>query len=319
MNTAGNRSAERPLERPRTTVLGAGAWGRALHAHLLRLGVDARLWARKDSISDALQGCELALIATPCAAFREMLTQLATHAPQADIVWACKGFDTDTSAPLDTIAAELSPARRAVLSGPTFAAELARGLPSAITVASSDETYAHYLGQCFHGESLRVYHLDDITGVQVAGALKNVYAIAAGISDGLGFGANARAALITRSLAELTRLGLRMGARAETFMGLAGMGDLVLTCGDDQSRNRRFGLAIAAGKTQQQALDEIGQVVEGRRTTQLALRLAEQYAVEMPIVGRMHAVLYANEAPTTAVRALLEREQRAEPHSLHPL
>jgi glycerol-3-phosphate dehydrogenase (NAD(P)+) len=201
---------------------------------------------------------------------------------------------------------------RALLSGPTFAAEVARGLPAAVTLAGTDEAFTQRLAQRFRGSSFRVYTSTDLIGVQVAGGVKNVLAIAAGIADGLGFGANTRAALITRGLAELTRLGLRLGGRAETFSGLAALGDLVLTCSDDQSRNRRFGLALAAGASVDDAVLQVGQVVEGLRNTREVIQLAARNRVEMPIAEQVHRVLFEQCSPREAVQALLARELKAE-------
>ena len=326
------------------TVLGAGAWGSALAAHLARqCHHRVALWGRNASVLeqwqtqhqiDALPGVslpdialhqniaealtpetEVIIIATPCAAFREMLRYIQHYAsPQAAIIWACKGFDRETIAPLSTVARRIlgEHARLAVLSGPTFALEVARGLPSAVTVAADNAAWAATAAQFFHHETLRTYHADDFIGVQVAGALKNVYAIAAGISDGLGFGANARAALVTRSLAELTRLGTAMGGHNTTFMGLAGLGDLLLTCSDNQSRNRRFGLALAEGLSIKDAQERIAQVVEGLATARLALSLGQRYRVDMPIVEQVHAVLFAGKAPRAAVDTLLQRQPQAE-------
>jgi glycerol-3-phosphate dehydrogenase (NAD(P)+) len=200
----------------------------------------------------------------------------------------------------------------AVVSGPTFAGEVARGLPTACTVASGDAEFAADIAGWLHNETFRAYTSADVVGLQLGGAVKNVLAIAAGISDGLGFGANARAALITRGLAEIQRLGLAMDGLQETFMGLAGMGDLVLTCTDNQSRNRRFGLALAAGKSQQQAQDEIGQVVEGVQTAQVVVGLAREQGVEMPITEQVHRVLYEGVDPRAAVHELFQRALKAE-------
>jgi glycerol-3-phosphate dehydrogenase (NAD(P)+) len=194
-----------------------------------------------------------------------------------------------------------------VLSGPTFANEVGAGLPSALTVASQNEGYARRLAEAISTDTFRAYTSEDIVGVEVGGATKNVYAIGAGISDGLGFGANTRIALVTRGLAEMMRLGLALGARKETFMGLAGVGDLVLTCTDDQSRNRRFGLALAAGKTADAARREIGQVVEGYYSARSVRVVAGRHGVDMPIVEQIYAVLYEGVAPRDAVAALMRR------------
>jgi glycerol-3-phosphate dehydrogenase (NAD(P)+) len=199
-----------------------------------------------------------------------------------------------------------------VISGPSFAGEVARGLPTAVTVASEDAAHARRVAALLHGSNLRAYTSADVIGVELGGAVKNVLAIAAGIADGLGFGANARAALITRGLAEMARLGLAVGGQRETFMGLAGIGDLVLTCTDDQSRNRRFGLAIGRGETATAAFAAIGQVVEGAATAREALRLARRYAVEMPITEQVNQVLYHGQDPRRAVEILLARDPKPE-------
>jgi glycerol-3-phosphate dehydrogenase (NAD(P)+) len=195
----------------------------------------------------------------------------------------------------------------AVLSGPTFAREVGAGLPTAMTIASTDIDYAHRLAERISSETFRAYTSSDIVGVEVGGATKNVYAIGAGICDGLGFGANTRIALITRGLAEMTRLGLALGARKETFMGLAGMGDLVLTCTDDHSRNRRFGLKLAAGEKPADALRQIGQVVEGYIGARAVQRVAERHKVAMPIVVELNKVLHEGADPRAAVAALMRR------------
>ena len=230
------------------------------------------------------------------------------------LVWACKGVEAGSGRLLHEVLAERVPCVRqsAVLSGPSFAAELAGNLPTATTIASMDSAVATRVAGWFHGENFRAYTTDDVVGVEVGGALKNVFAIAAGISDGLGFGANSRAALITRGLAELMRLGVAMGARQETLIGLSGMGDLVLTCTDDKSRNRRFGLHLAAGDSVDEALTRIGQVVEGVRTAEEAQRMAAHYQVEMPIVEQVFAVIHEGKSPLDAVRELLSRSPKKE-------
>jgi glycerol-3-phosphate dehydrogenase (NAD(P)+) len=201
---------------------------------------------------------------------------------------------------------------RALLSGPTFAGEVARGLPTAVTLAGNADAYVRRLATRFHADAFRVYTSDDLVGVQLCGAVKNVLAIAAGIGDGLGLGANTRAALITRGLAEVTRLGVALGGRAETFVGLAGLGDLLLTCTDDQSRNRRFGIALARGMSIEQAAAHVGQVVEGLGNAREVSSLARRHAVEMPIAEQVHQVLFHGVEPGTAVRALLARRSRSE-------
>ncbi|MGB0865260.1 MAG: NAD(P)H-dependent glycerol-3-phosphate dehydrogenase [Granulosicoccaceae bacterium] len=327
----------------RVAVLGAGSWGTALAAQLARNGLQVSLWGRDAeqlarvsqerenkrylpgiSLPDALQtepdlgrclsASDAVLIVTPCGVFTPMLEAIAVHAPGRPVLWACKGLDKASGELLHVRAEQVlaSGTPTAIVSGPTFAAEVARDLPAALTAASFDEATAKRVASWFHGGSMRVYSSTDMIGVQLAGALKNVLAVAAGISDGLKFGANARAAMVTRGLVELTRLGVALGGQRETFMGLAGLGDLILTCTDDQSRNRRFGLALARGLTAEEAIAEIGQVVEGASTTKLALELARRHAVETPIVEQVYSVLYEGLSPQQAVQALMAREARAE-------
>jgi glycerol-3-phosphate dehydrogenase (NAD(P)+) len=230
------------------------------------------------------------------------------------VAWATKGFELATGKlPHDVAAEVLGPSvPMAVLSGPTFAKEVGAGLPSAMTVASKDLDYAMQLARSISGEKFRAYASDDMIGVEVGGATKNVLAIGAGISDGLGFGANTRVALITRGLAEMMRLGVALGADKDTFMGLAGLGDLVLTCTDDQSRNRRCGLLLAAGKTAAEAQAEIRQVVEGVLAARAVHDVAQRLGVVMPISEQIYRVLYEGLAPRDAVVALMTRTIRSE-------
>jgi glycerol-3-phosphate dehydrogenase (NAD(P)+) len=261
-------------------------------------------------LAAATDGAEDVVIAVPSHALRATLVALgALGRPLSRLAWATKGFELDTGLLPHQIVAEVLPddIPTAVLSGPTFAREVGAGLPSAMTIASAREDYALELAQSVTTANLRAYTSTDIVGVEVGGATKNVYAIGAGISDGLGFGANARVALVTRGLAEMTRLGLALGGRRETFMGLSGLGDLVLTCTDDQSRNRRFGLAIARGDGVEKALRDIGQVVEGYYGAQSVHRVAAQLDVEMPIVAEIFDVLYRGVEPRQAVAALMRR------------
>ena len=248
------------------------------------------------------------LVAVPSYALRETLTALA-GLPLRRLAWATKGFELHTGLLPYQVAGQLLPASlpTAVLSGPTFAREVGAGLPTAMTIASADEDYARRLAERISSETFRAYTSNDVVGVEVGGATKNVYAIGAGICDGLGFGANTRIALIARGLAEMTRLGLALGGRKETFMGLAGMGDLVLTCTDDHSRNRRFGLALADGVQPQEALRSIGQVVEGYHGARAVHRVAEQHKVPMPIVEQVYRVLHEGADPRAAVAALMRR------------
>jgi glycerol-3-phosphate dehydrogenase (NAD(P)+) len=239
---------------------------------------------------------------------RATLTALASL-PLRRLAWATKGFELDTGLLPYQVAGKLLPASlpTAVLSGPTFAREVGAGLPTAMTIASADADYAQRLAERISSDTFRAYTSPDVVGVEVGGATKNVYAIGAGICDGLGFGANTRIALIARGLAEMTRLGLALGARKETFMGLAGMGDLVLTCTDDKSRNRRFGLALATGATPAAALESIGQVVEGYNGARAVHRVAVQHKVPMPIVEQLNKVLHEGADPRAAVAALMRR------------
>ena len=332
---------------PATTtvaVIGAGSWGTALAILLARNGVGVKLWGHEpehvrrlaaerrnqeflpgidlpslvepvSELAAALEAADDVLVAVPSHAFGAVLEQLAPLLrPTQRLAWASKGLETRSGKLLDEVAREvLGDARPlAVLSGPTFAGEVARGLPTAVTVASHDGVFATEFAALLHNESFRAYTSDDVVGVQLGGAIKNVLAIAAGISDGLGLGANARAALITRGLAEIFRLGLRLGGQQETFMGLAGLGDLVLTCTDDQSRNRRFGLALARGADPEQAKAQIGQVVEGALAAAVVMQLAAEQGVEMPITEQVLDVLNRRRSPREAVQALFAREQKPE-------
>jgi glycerol-3-phosphate dehydrogenase (NAD(P)+) len=230
------------------------------------------------------------------------------------IAWATKGFDPENGLLLNQIVEQVFSAQTpcAVLSGPTFAKEVAANLPTAMTIAATDLAFAGQLAGAFSGSRFRSYTSTDIIGVQVGGAIKNVLAIAAGIADGLGFGANTRAALITRGLTEIIRLGTQLGGRQETFMGLAGLGDLILTCTDNQSRNRRLGLALGQGKNRLQATQEIGQEIEGISAARETYLLAQKYNIEMPITEQTYKVLYENLDPRLAVQNLLTREQKSE-------
>ncbi len=325
-------------------VLGAGSWGTALAVLLSRNGVDVRLWGHDPeeiaplvrerenrqylpgvafpegltptaNLAEALEGVDELLIVVPSHAFGKVLQTCIPLLPAGiGISWASKGFDPHDGRLLHQVAEDLLGPDHAlaVLSGPTFAGEVARGLPTAITVASNNPEHAQRIAGLLHSDRFRAYTSSDIIGVQVGGAAKNVLAIAAGIADGLGFGANTRAALITRGLSELTRLGVALGGQPETFMGLAGLGDLALTCTDDQSRNRRMGLALARGLDIEQAKAEIGQEVEGVGTTAMVHRRAEELGVEMPIAQQVYRVLYQGVRPEQAAHALLERAIKAE-------
>ncbi len=256
----------------------------------------------------AVRAAQDVLVVVPSHAFRALLTALAPLGVR-NLAWATKGFELDTGLLPYQVVAEVFASRipTAVLSGPTFAREVGLGLPSAMTIASGDDDYAQRLAESISTDTFRAYTSGDVAGVEVGGATKNVYAIGAGIADGLGFGANTRIALIARGLAEMTRLGLALGGKQETFMGLAGMGDLVLTCTDDQSRNRRFGLALARGASAADALRSIGQVVEGYNGARAVHRVATRLGVAMPIVEQLHKVLHEGLEPRAAVAALMRR------------
>ncbi len=327
-------------------VAGAGSWGTALAIVLTRNRQPTYLWGRNkdhmaalkreranrrylpgfafqdtlkpiDDLESALPGVEDIVIAVPCQALRGVLQRVAkAFHPGLRICMACKGVEAGTQLLNHQVASEVlgNGVPAAVLSGPSFAAEVAKGLPTAVTVASQDPAFASQLAARFHSESFRTYTNDDIIGVEVGGAVKNVLAIAAGIADGLGFGANARTALITRGLAEIIRLGVPLGGRRETFMGLAGLGDLVLTCTEDQSRNRRLGLALGRGATVEAARAEVGQVIEGVEAAFEVDSLAETVGIEMPITRQVVRVLRGETAPREAVQALLARDPKAENH-----
>jgi glycerol-3-phosphate dehydrogenase (NAD(P)+) len=327
-------------------VFGAGAWGTAL-AVSAAARHEVRLWARDPAQAQALvtkrenlrylpgvslpvnlavgaepveeiaavaAASELAIIATPMAGLRQMLRQLRGH--PGPVAWLCKGFE----APIDRdgllgheIKAEVAPVLRAgILSGPSFAQEVARGKPTALVAASEHEEVRVALVAAFHGETLRVYANDDLPGVEVGGAVKNVLAIATGLCDGLGLGLNARAALITRGLAEMTRLGVALAARPETFMGLSGLGDLVLTATGDLSRNRQVGLLLAQGKSARQATDSLGHVAEGVYCARTVVSRAQQLGVDMPISRAVVALLDGKLKPAEAVSELMGRGPVAE-------
>jgi len=325
-------------------VLGAGSWGTALSVVLANNGHRVSLWTREDEVAQSLattrentrylpgiclpdslvvsndlvelmkEECEI-LVVVPSSGFRSILESVKNiiH-PGSRLLWATKGLEQGSNKLLHEVVQDIFPEIQpvAVISGPTFALEVAQGLPTALTVASTSEEYAMFIAKCLHSKTLRAYTSNDVIGVGLGGAVKNVLAIATGIADGLGFGANTRAALVTRGLNEMIPLGDVLGGQRETFMGLAGIGDLVLTCTDDQSRNRRLGLALGQGKTLEESLASIDQVVEGVQTTREIYELAQSFGVEMPIVEQVFRVLYENCPPKQAVSALLEREQKAE-------
>jgi glycerol-3-phosphate dehydrogenase (NAD(P)+) len=325
-------------------VIGAGSWGTALALQFARKGREVRLWGRnrddlkriararenqkylpgiafpdslrvEPELRKALGGVSDILIAVPSHGLRETLLQLKPLlGKNARICWATKGFELTTGKLPHQVAAEVLGENlpMAVLSGPTFAKEVGAGLPTAMTIAANDDAFASDLANSLSGEKFRAYTSSDMIGVEVGGAVKNVLAIGAGISDGLGFGANTRIALISRGLVEMTRLGLALGAKQDTFMGLAGMGDLVLTCTDNLSRNRRMGLALAHGKTIDEAQEEIQQVVEGVLAAKAVHAVAERLHVEMPICQQIYRVLYEGAPPREAVAALMGRALKPE-------
>ena len=328
----------------RVAVLGGGAWGTALAQHASRRHPSV-LWARDPALVADWQawgenrrylpgyslsglnwtadlpeavrfaGSEgLILLASPMSALRPMLSQLAVFRPlDVPVYWLCKGVERETGLLAHQVAAQVFRHQSAgVLSGPSFAQEVAQGLPFALVAAGGDRTGQARVVAALHHGSCRVYTSQDIVGVELAGALKNVIAIAAGASDGLALGLNARAALITRGLAEMTRLGLALGASAETFVGLAGIGDLMLTCTGDLSRNRRVGLALAQGHSLDDAVAALGHVAEGVKTTVAVRELARRHGVDMPIVEAVHAVLFEKISVRDVVEALLARESRSE-------
>jgi glycerol-3-phosphate dehydrogenase (NAD(P)+) len=266
-------------------------------------------------LDDCLNGVRDVLVVVPSHGLRDTLARIKPKlGPDSRVCWATKGFELSTGKLPHQVAAEvLGPdIPVAVLSGPTFAKEVGAGLPTAMTIASSDAEFAQDLARAISSDNFRAYTSDDIIGVEVGGAVKNALAIGAGMSDGLGFGANTRIALINRGLVELMRLGVALGAKKETFMGLAGMGDLVLTCTDDLSRNRRMGLALAAGKSVEETQREIGQVVEGVKAAKAVHEVAEKLGIEMPIVNQVYRILYEGVTPREAVEALMRRELKPE-------
>jgi len=330
--------------RPTIAVLGAGSWGTALAILVANNGYPTLLWGhdparmaqlaharensrylpgvrfpenlfiREDLVATAQEAAHVLLV-VPSHAFRVTLDALRPHlGPTAIVAWATKGLEPATGRPLSQVAAELLDGARGfgVISGPTFAREVAQGLPTAVTVAANSPATAETIANWLRSDRVRIYTSGDVIGVELGGAVKNVLAIATGIGDGLGLGANARAALITRGLAEMRRLVEALGGRPETVMGLAGLGDLVLTCTDNQSRNRQVGLALGRGRKLQVTLAEIGQVAEGVATAREVRSLARRLKVDMPITEQVYRVLFEGVAPQAAVEALLRREARPE-------
>lgn len=341
-NTLETQTRETQTSGAKIAVLGAGAWGTALAMHISQRHL-VSLWARssghvsgmrkaranplylgdfkfndnlqvEDDLSMAIQGAALILSVVPTAGFRDMLKQIKALGSNQPIIWAHKGLEpTSALLPHEVALQELGSKQNwGALSGPSFAAELVRGLPTAVTLAANDADFALEAAGLIHGGNLRVYDSADVVGVSVGGALKNVMAIAAGISDGMGFGNNARAAMITRGLAEITRFGVALGAKAETFMGLAGAGDLILTCTGQYSRNREVGLQLASGKALDDVLKGLGHVAEGVNTTREVMRRAEKIGVDMPITYEVNQALTHGKSAREAVGDLLGREQKAE-------
>jgi glycerol-3-phosphate dehydrogenase (NAD(P)+) len=325
----------------RFAVIGAGSWGSALALHLAHSGHEVTLWARDAKhvsamrsvgensaylpgcafpqtlhvtadLGDAVTSSDVIMVATPSHVFEEILTSIKAVVSSQVILSVTKGLTSDGGM-LSGVALRILPNNDyALLSGPSFATEVAKQMPTAVIIASDKADCAMRLVKAFSHNYFRAYASDDLLGVQIGGAVKNVLAVACGISDGMGFGANARAGLITRGLSEMMRLGAALGAQPKTLMGLSGMGDLVLTCTDDQSRNRRFGLAIGQGKNLQQAQKSIGQVIESATTTQQVKTLAKTHHVDMPITLQIDAILNGGVAPEIAVEALFSRELKSE-------
>ena len=335
-------------DQPKLTVLGAGSWGTALAALTARNGVPTRLWGRdaaalaevaaqrcnerylpgislpealhyEADLATAVRGADIVLIVVPSHAFSAMLDALV---PLLDagtaIAWATKGFEPGTGRFLHELVAEKLPGRpAAVVTGPSFAKEVATGLPSAVTVHSDDDAFAQQLAGLLHAPNLRAYSGGDMLGAELGGAMKNVLAVATGVADGMQLGLNARAGLITRGMNEMLRLGVALGARPETLIGLSGLGDLVLTCTGDLSRNRRLGLALGQGVAIDEAVRRIGQVVESIITADEVARLAAKHGLDLPISAGVRAVLHGEVTPVDGLKALMAREQKPEyPHGL---
>jgi glycerol-3-phosphate dehydrogenase (NAD(P)+) len=330
----------------RCAVIGSGSWGTALAIQLARAGNDVWMWSRSDSAASTLQGerenarylpgipfpdnvtcsanmesvldsAEVVVVVVPSQSVRDVMSDAGPLIDSSAVVCcASKGVENGTLMTMHEVLLEVLPGslhgRICAMAGPSFAREVAEERPTAVLVAGHDEVAAHTVADAFHGGSFRVYHTDDMIGAELGGALKNVIAIACGVADGIGAGLNARAALITRGLAEIGRLAVSRGANPLTMAGLAGMGDLVLTCTGDLSRNRRVGLGLGEGKTLEQILDELGQVAEGVRTTRSARNLGHRSNVDMPITEEVYLMLYEDKPVPEALRDLLGRERKAE-------
>jgi glycerol-3-phosphate dehydrogenase (NAD(P)+) len=329
--------------KPTVAVLGAGSWGTALAAVLARNGAGVTLWGRDPAaiaqmtatrrnarylpeldlpqqlalsadLAASVRGAGVVLIVTPSHAFADLLDRIAPHfAAGAGLAWATKGFDPASGRFLhELVAARLPGAPAAIVTGPSFAREVAQGLPTAVTVHSTTAAFAQQVAQLLHSTHFRAYTGNDVIGAELGGAMKNVLAVATGVADGMQLGLNARAGMITRGLNEMLRLGAAIGARPETLMGLAGLGDLVLTCTGDLSRNRRLGLALGRGVALAQAVAEIGQVVESLETVDTIMRLATSHGIELPIAAAVQRVLHEEITPAEGLRQLLAREQKPE-------
>lgn len=328
----------------RIAVLGAGSWGTALGALLARNAHHLCLWGRDATVvadigerhengrylpgvalpaslrvtsdlAHALDGVDWVLVAVPSHAFAQTIAEIARiGVPARGVAWASKGFEPGSGRFLHEVArARFGPALPlALITGPSFAREVAIGLPTAVTVHSDDAAFATAVAECLQGPAFRAYTGNDILGAELGGAMKNVLAVATGVADGMGLGLNARAGLITRGLNEMLRLNHALGGRAETLMGLAGLGDLVLTCTGDLSRNRRLGLALGAGKSVREAVREIGQVVESVQTVDEVMRLAQRHAVDLPISALVQQLLHEEITPAEGLRSLLAREVKPE-------
>jgi len=331
------------MSRATVAVLGAGSWGTALAALLCGNGIATRLWGRDaealarlaashrnqqylpdlelpaelacvPDLAEALRGVDAVLVAVPSHAFRQVLIDAAPLLPAgAGYAWATKGFEPGAGRFLHELVAERLPdTPAAVVTGPSFAREVAAGMPTAVTVHSGDDAFAHRVAEMLHGITFRAYTGNDMLGAELGGAMKNVLAVATGVADGMQLGLNARAGLITRGMNEMLRLGAALGAQAQTLMGLAGLGDLVLTCTGDLSRNHRFGVSLGRGVPLKQALADIGQVVEGAVTADEVMRLAQRHDLDLPISQHVQAVLRGDMTPTDALQSLLARERKPE-------